>query len=249
MKAKYFIIVLVSCLATLFTSCSESWPYSEDAYDMVWIGVYPSYISLDEDEFSGEFTVESSDYWYIYSYPSWINISNTSGYGYEHVAFTVDENSDNSTRYGHIKIRTSAGLTKETEIEIAQPPTVKAPFTITKVEVANIDYDWNIINNYGSKIYSYQTKYLAPRIYVSVYTPGTYTIYTKLYDPNGKLVYGTSSPAGYTFKEDVALKSTTSYVNLGGWGKNTSGSYSSGQYRWEFWYNGEKIGEKSFTIY
>lgn len=249
MKTKYFILVLASCLATLFTSCSESWPYSEEAYDNTWIDAYPSYISLDEDELNGEFTVSSSDYWYIYSSPSWINISNTSGYGYELVTFTVDENRGNSTRYGYIKIKTSEGITKEAEVEIAQPHTVKAPFTITKVEVANVDYNSNIINNYGSTIYSYQTRFLKPRIYVSVNTPGKYTVNTKLYDSKGTLSTGTSSPTGYSFNNDITLTSTTSYVNLTGWGNSIPGNWPAGQYRWEFWYNNAKIGEKSFTIY
>ena len=345
MKAKYLIFVMVSCLATIFTSCSDSWPYSEEEYNNVWIDVYPSYISLDEDEFSGEFYVSSTDSWYIYDCPSWINISNSYGYGYDDVNFTVDENNGSSTRYGYVKIRTDEGFTKEAEVEIAQPPTVqfeasmsttnysasgdwwyltvkaassrswtisksdswvhlgnsysssysysgkgnedvkiyvdansssysrsskltvkcgtktksititqdgksnKAPFTITSVEVANVDYNWNYINSYGSKIYSYQTQYLTPRIYVTVYTPGTYKVYVKLLNPNGKLVTGNSSPTGYSYSEDITLNSSTSYKNLMGWGGSTSGHYSAGNYKFEIYYNSEKIGEKSFTIY
>ena len=74
MKAKNIIRLLVCSLSSIFISCSESWPYSEDAYNNTWIEVYPSYISLDEDEFSGEFTVSSSESWYVYDSPSWINI-------------------------------------------------------------------------------------------------------------------------------------------------------------------------------
>lgn len=345
MKAKYFIIVAISCLATLFISCSDSWPYSEEEYKHVWIDVHPSYISLDEDVFSGEFAVSSSVSWYIYDSPSWVNISSSYGYGYDNVSFTVDENDDNSTRYGYIKIRTDEGFTKEAEVEIAQPPTAqfdaymnitnysassdwwtlyvvaassrswtisksdswvhlgssnnssysyngkgnenvliyvdansssysrsskltvkcgtktksititqdgksnKAPFVITSIEIGNTDYDGNVINNYGSKIYGYQTKYLKPKLYVSVNTSGTYIIYHKLYKPDGTLSTGTNSPSGYSSSREVSLYSTTSYVYMYGWGSNTAGHWSAGQYRWEFWYSGEKIGEKSFTIY
>lgn len=345
MKANYFIIVAISCLATLFISCSDSWPYSEEEYKNVWIDVYPSYISLNEDEFSGEFAVSSSVSWYIYDSPSWVNITSSYGYGYDNVSFTVDENDDNSTRYGYIKIRTDEGFTKETEVQVAQPPTAqfdaymsttnysssgdwwyltvkaassrswtisksdswvhlgssnnssysyngkgnenvliyvdansssysrsskltvkcgtktksititqngksnKAPFVITSIEIGNTDYKGNVINNYGSKIYSYQTKYLQPKLYVSVNTPGKYKIYHKLYKPDGTLSTGSSSPSGYSSSREVSLYSTTSYVYMYGWGSNTAGNWSAGQYRWEFWYNGEKIGEKSFTIY
>ena len=344
MKTKKYIWVAVSCLAILFTSCSDSWPYSEEAYNNVWIDVYPSYISLDEDVFSGEFTVNSSDSWYIYDCPSWVNILYSYGYGYDNVSFTVNENDGSSTRYGSIKIRTDEGFTKEAEVEVAQPPTVqfeasmstanysasgdwrylsvkaassrswtvsksdswvhlgnsysssntyngkgnedikiyvdansssysrsstltvkcgtktksititqdgksnKAPFVITYIEIGNTDYYGNIINDYGSTIYSYQTRYLTPKLYVSVNTSGTYKIYNKLYKPDGTLSIGTSSPTGYTNSKEVTLYSYTSYVYMYGWGNNTAGHWKAGQYRWEFWYNGEKIGEKSFII-
>lgn len=345
MKVKKTILLLVCGLVSLLVSCSESWPYSEEAYEKTWINVYPSYIALDEDKFSGEFIVSSSDSWRVYDSPSWINIADNYGYGYSNVSFTVSENTGSSNRSGYIRIRTSGGFTKEAEVQVSQPPTVqfeasmstthysasgdwwtlsikaasstswiisksdswvhlgssynssysysgkgnqdvkiyvdansssysrsskltvkcgiktksititqdgksnKAPFVITKVEVGNIDYNGNFINNYGTTIYSYQTQYLTPRIYVSVYTPGTYTVYVKLLNPNGKLVTGNSSPYGYSYSDDITLNSSTTYKNLIGWGRSTSGHYSAGNYKFEIYYKSEKIGEKSFTIY
>lgn len=345
MKAKYYFLLVAFFLAALFVSCSDSWPYSEDAYDKVSINAYPSYITLGEDVFEGEFYVNSSDCWRIYESPSWIKISTIYGYGYDNVSFKVDENAGDSNRHGYIKIRTDEGFTKETEVEVSQPPTMqfeasmstthysasgdwwylavkaassrnwtvsksdswvhlgysynssytyngrgeesikiyvdanssyysrsstltvkcgsktqsititqdgkssKAPFSITRVEVGNVDYNWNYINNYGTTIYSYQTQYLTPRIYVSVYTPGTYVVYVKLYNANGILVTGNSSPYGYSYSEDITLYSSTTYKNLMGWGGSTSGHYSAGQYRFEIYYNGDKIAEKSFRIY
>ena len=345
MKTKYYFIAALSYIAIFITSCSESWPYSEDAYNKIWINVSPSYIFLDEDELSGEFTVESTDRWYVYDSPSWVNMSSLYGYGYDNVSFTVDENDGSSTRYGHIKIRTDEGFTKEAEIEVAQSPTVQfeasmsrtnysasgdywyltvnaassrswtisksdswvhlgsssstsysysgkgkelvaihvdsnpysskrssvltvkcgsksktititqdgktnyVPFVITSVDVANVTYEGSFINNYGSRIYSYQTRYLKPKLYINVKTSGKYTVYTKLYMPNGSLSTGTSSPTGYSYSNTLTLYSWTTSWELSGWGSNTAGCWSAGKYRWEFWYNGEKIGEKSFTIY
>lgn len=345
MKAKYFIQLLVGCLASFLVSCSDSWPYSEDAYNNTWIEVSPSYISLGEDEFSGEFTVNSSEHWSVYDSPSWINLSSSYGYNYDNVSFTVNENNGSSYRYGTIKIHTDGKFTKETEIEVVQPPTLQfevsmpitnysvygdwwylkinaassrswtitksdywvhlgssysssytysgmgyedvkiyvdenpysysrsstltikcgtktksititqdgksnqAPFTITSVEVANTASGGSIINDFGSKIYSSQTKYLTPKLYIKVNTPGTYTVYTKLYNPSGQLTTGSNSPSGYSFSNTETLYSSTTWWRLSGWGSNTAGYWSAGQYRWEFWYNGSKIGEKSFTIY
>lgn len=345
MKAKNIIHLLVCCLTSILVACSDSWPYSEDAYNNTWIKVYPSYITLDEDEFSGEFTVNSSESWYVYDSPSWINLSSSYGYGYDNVSFSVYENNGSSNRYGYIRIRTDEGFTKEAEVEVSQPPTIQfkasmsttnysvygdwwyltinaassrswtisksdswvhlgssysssysysgkgneyvkiyvdenpysysrrstltikcgtktksititqdgksnqAPFTITSVEVANIASGGSIINDFGSKIYSSQTKYLTPQLYIKVNTPGTYTVYTKLYNPSGQLTTGSNSPSGYSFSNTETLYSSTTQWRLSGWGSNTVGHWSAGQYRWEFWYNGSKIGEKSFTIY
>lgn len=345
MKTKNIIQLFVSSLAFLLASCSDSWPYSEEAYDKTWIQVYPSNISLGEDELSSDFYVFSLESWNIYDSSSWINVSSRYGYGDKDVSFTVDENNGVSNRYGYIKIRTNGAFTKEVEVIVSQPPTVqfealmsstnysasgdwwslsikaassrswtisksdswvhlgnsysssysysgrgnedvkiyvdantssysrrstltikcgtktksititqegksnRAPFTITSVEVRNIDNDGNVITDFGKTIYSYQTKYLQPKLYVSVNTPGTYKIYHKLYKPDGKLSTGSSSPSGYTSSREVTLNSYTSYVYMLGWGNNTAGTWKSGNYRWEFWYNGNKIGEKSFTIY
>lgn len=145
MKVNYFIIALASCLSTLFTSCSDSLPYSEDAYNNAWIDAYPSYISLDEDELSGEFYVSTTDGWYIYSSPSWVNILYNSygyGYAYDNVYFTIDENSGNSTRYGDIKIRTFEGITKETTVTIAQPPTTQFEATMDYTYYPAKYYSW-----------------------------------------------------------------------------------------------------------
>lgn len=345
MKAKNIIQLLVCCLTSVLVSCSDSLPYSEEAYNNTWIDVSTTYIYLGEDEFSGEFTVNSSHNWYVYECSSWITLSSTYGYGYDFVSFTVGENDDSSDRGGYITLRTDDAFSKEVTVWVSQAPTAQfeatmgntnysasgdwwnlfvsaryyrkwtitkseswvhlgssyntsntyngtgseyvsiyvdenpysssrsstltvkcgtkteyititqegkanaAPFAITKIEVGNVDYNWNYINNYGTTIYSYQTRYLTPRIYLTVYTPGTYTVYVKLIGPNGTLITGDSSPSGYTFSNKITLDNNTTYKNLSGWGSNTAGFYSAGQYKFEIYYNYKKVGEKSFTIY
>ena len=345
MKAKNIIQLLVCCLTSVLVSCSDSLPYSEEAYNNTWIDADPLYISLGEDEFSGEFTVNSSHNWYVYECSSWITLSNTYGYGYDFVSFTVGENDDSSDRGGYITLRTDDAFSKEVTVWVSQAPTAQfeatmgntnysaygdwwylsvsaryyrkwtitkseswvhlgssyntsntyngtgsesvriyvdenpysssrsstltvkcgtktkyititqdgsaynVPFTISSILIGNTDYNGNFINNYGSVIYSYQTRYLTPRLYIDVITPGTYTIYHKLYKPDGTMSTGTNSPTGYTNKQDVTINRNTSYIDMWGWGNNNAGFWGAGQYRWEFWYNGGKIGEKTFTIY
>ena len=345
MKAKYIIQLLVCSLTSVLVSCSDSLPYSEDAYNNTWIDADPLYISLGEDEFNGQFIVNSSHNWYVYECSPWINVSNNYGYGYDFVSFTVGENDDSSDRGGYITLRTDDAFSKEVTVWVSQAPTVRfeatmyntnysasgdwwglnisagyyrswtitksdswvhigssdnssysysgkgdecvyiyvdrnpytysrsstltvkcgtksrnititqdgsaynVPFTISSILIGNTDYNGNFINNYGSVIYSYQTRYLTPRLYIDVITPGTYTIYHKLYKPDGTMSTGTNSPTGYTNKKDVTINRNTSYIDMWGWGNNNAGFWGAGQYRWEFWYNGGKIGEKTFTIY
>ena len=184
---------------------------------------------------------------------TWVHLGSISsslttyyGSGKESPLIYVDANSSSSSRSSTLTVKCG---NKTKNITITQEGK-SSPFEITSVSVGNMDYNGNMINSYGSTIYSSDTRYLSPRIYVNVKVSGTYTIYVKLFIPNGTMSTGLSSPSGYTFSQTINLYSyTSSYVNLNGWGNNTPGHWSSGSYRWEFYYLGEKIAEKTFTIY
>ena len=251
MKDRILISVMSLFMMSFMTSCSESLPFSEKTYKDIYLWVYPSEINLSEYENSGDFQVSTNQYgWEIQNWPSWVNLTETYGYESSNVPFTVDRNNTNYTRSDYITVATNQdGFIKEVKVLVSQPPTPKtAPFTITSIEIGNIDYNGNVINDYGTTIYSWQTKYLAPKLYISVNVPGTYTIYTKLYF-DGYLSQGTSSPKGYTNKREIKVTKSTSYVLSTGWGKDTAGNWHAGNYRWEFYLFDEKIGEKSFRIY
>ena len=232
-------------------SVTKSISISQDAGTLTAFMGTTSY-KAEGDYWFLDVTASSGISWTASASKTWVHFtsSKTSTYtgtgSVSSIHVYVDANPYTYSREADVYVKSGSTTRTITITQVGKP---KAPFTITRIEIGNTDYNWNFINDYGSKIYSYQTKYLTPRIYVSVNTPGTYTIYTKLYNPNGKMVTGTSSPTGYSQKQDIKLTSTTTYINLNGWGSNTSGYYSAGQYRWEFWYNGEKIGEKYFTIY
>lgn len=123
------------------------------------------------------------------------------------------------------------------------------PFIITKLEVANTDEDSNIIQDYGETIWDYKTKYLTPRITVKPFkSTGTYTIYVKLYK-DGSLRTGTSSPSGYSYSSKVTISGNSSQVfTLSGWGSKTAGYWSTGEYRFEIWYDDYCIGSKTFKV-
>ena len=123
------------------------------------------------------------------------------------------------------------------------------PFIITKLEVANTDENSNIIQDYGSTIYDFKTKYLTPRITVqSLGGKGDYTVYVKLYK-DGNLRSGSSSPDGYSYDDEITISGDSSQIiTLPGWGSKTAGHWSAGSYRFEIWYGGYCIGSKSFKV-
>lgn len=113
--------------------------------------------------------------------------------------------------------------------------------------VRNEDAEGNPITDYGVTIYSYRTKYLKPRINLTVKKSGNYDIYVKMYGPNG-LTTGSSSPDGYSYKVSKYLSEGTSDVTLTGWGSDTAGHWKAGDYRFEFYLNGKLLGTKYFTV-
>lgn len=123
------------------------------------------------------------------------------------------------------------------------------PFIITKIEVANVDKDSGVIQDYGASIWDYKTKYLKPRITVKPFkSEGQYTIYVKLYK-DGTLRTSSSSPAGYSYSDTITLSGNSSQVfKLSGWGSDTAGHWKAGNYRFEIWYGDYCIGSKTFKV-
>lgn len=125
-----------------------------------------------------------------------------------------------------------------------------APFQIRSVSIANTEQDGRLITSYGSKIYSYKTKYITPKLYVKLQSPGTYDIYVKFYTPTGlSTAADGSSPSGYSYKYTVSMLSGADFYPLSGWGGKDAGHWKAGDYRLEFYYQDELIGKTTFTIY
>lgn len=122
-----------------------------------------------------------------------------------------------------------------------------APFSVSKIEVANVDKEDNVISSWDAAIYSYQSKYIKPRLTVNVNNPGTYDIYVKLFTPSG-LSTGTNSPSGYSYKSSIKMESGLHTYTLGGWGNDDAGHWKEGSYRIELYYQGSLLGEKIFVV-
>lgn len=150
-----------------------------------------------------------------------------------------------------INIATSEVIEKcENTKSISVSTISEIPFIITKMEVANTDKDGNIIQDYGTSIWDYKTKYLKPRITIKPFNnSGTYTVYVRLYK-DGSLSTGSSSPSGYSYSYTISMTGKSSQIiELSGWGSNTAGHWNAGDYRFEVWYGDYCIGSKNFKIY
>lgn len=123
------------------------------------------------------------------------------------------------------------------------------PFLVTKMEVANVENDGTIIQDYGSTIYDFKSKYLQPRITIKPFKTGSYTLYVKLYKDNVLQRNSSSSPENYTYSHSITVSSTSSQVKtLPGWGAKTAGRWAQGSYRYEVWINDYCIGSKTFKV-
>jgi hypothetical protein len=110
------------------------------------------------------------------------------------------------------------------------------------VQVANINYNGNIINDFGTTIYSSRTQYLALKIYATVNIAGYYGLTADLYSPGN--VYEV------TFTWDEKYRSLGSIVfSSSGWGRSTYGTWGAGQYKIVVGCNNKTLYTYYFYIY
>lgn len=123
---------------------------------------------------------------------------------------------------------------------------------ITGISFANTDYNGIIIDDYGSKMYASEVRYLTPKIFYRGLSSEEekITLYVKIIKEDGTIHSGNSSPQGYSYKEDVTIKSGSGQtLKLMGWGNKFATSYKPGMYTFELWYNENKIYEKGVRLY
>ena len=127
----------------------------------------------------------------------------------------------------------------------------KGYMEITDIKFANTSKDGTIIGDYGSTLYSSDLRYLKPRLYYNGLASEKKTIklFWKIYEGDGSLSRGTSSPEGYTSSSEYTIyPGTGNTINLMGWGNDSGGSYAIGTCRYELWYNGNILYSKTFQV-
>lgn len=123
---------------------------------------------------------------------------------------------------------------------------------ITGVSFANADKSLTVIDDYGSMLYASEVQYLCPRIFYRglASEDQDITLKVKIFKEDGTLVSSANSPAGYTYSQDVTVEpGSGGIMTMSGWGNSTSGTYSPGQYKFQFYYNGNVLYEKTVRLY
>lgn len=125
------------------------------------------------------------------------------------------------------------------------------PLVINNIELANYTANQGrVISDYGQRIYSNESRWVWFRINYDGIVSGTKNLYYKVYDQNGQLKTCSSSPSGYSWSSDIYIYGdNNNSVVLFGWGADNAGTWSTGTYRIEIWYNDMCLKSKSFTIY
>ena len=123
-------------------------------------------------------------------------------------------------------------------------------FSVSSISFANTDKDGKIISDYGQPLLDGKVQYLKPKIYYN----GKYsnnqevTLYVRYFKSSGELVSGSSSPVGFSFKENATIKPGTNSVILSGFGNEAATNYKEGSCKVEIWMDGEKLYETNVSI-
>ncbi len=120
---------------------------------------------------------------------------------------------------------------------------------IYSIEIRNETYEGEAITDYGEKIYSSETMYIAPRIHYKSYANREHRIDVKWIKPDGSIDKGSSSPSRYSQSKNYYFKEGKWIKELDGWGRKTKGSWKAGDYAIEIWCEGTLLKRKEFTIY
>lgn len=123
---------------------------------------------------------------------------------------------------------------------------------ISGISFANGDDAGNLFDDYGSDLYAGDVKYLMAKVFYKglASSQKEITLYYKIIKEDGSLMTGKNSPEGYTYSSKVKVESGVGKsLFLTGYGNNYATAYTSGQYKYEIWYNGNVLFQKGFRIH
>ncbi|MDD6777462.1 MAG: SH3 domain-containing protein [Bacteroidales bacterium] len=111
--------------------------------------------------------------------------------------------------------------------------------TIEKVLFGNSDEQSNIIDDYGSTLYT-NTKYLRPKITFSTARRGNTKFEIKITSPSGKVS---------TYDTTINITQDSETWNLTGWGNDQGTFYTAGQWKVQFYVDNVLLRTETVTIH
>ena len=144
-------------------------------------------------------------------------------------------------------------LLSNMNVSYEQKKNAQADIAVTSLLFANANYNNNRIGYFDSKLFSDKLLYLQPQItYTGLKKKNKSTLSIRIYNQNGDLLKGQSSPQGFTFNQVLKNIQNSEYyqvTDILGWGNKNGGVYSPGEYIYEIWNHSEKIASRNVFIY
>lgn len=137
-------------------------------------------------------------------------------------------------------------VTTNVTIDLTSGATLK----IRKVQFSNQDGEGNIITDYGCPLHEKNLQFICPKIhYKSLYVEDhKVTLYYKIFDAEGIMKSTSSSPQGFTGKQQIVIEPEEDSLELKGINKRPKTRYPAGTYRMEIWLNGKMLHATTFRI-
>jgi regulator of replication initiation timing len=120
---------------------------------------------------------------------------------------------------------------------------------INSISIGNTTKSGEIVDNYGATLYANRIRFLSIRTTCDSRITGNKTFYIKIINPSGTLRSGNNSPKGYSYDWNVYVSKGLNSLDLGGFGTESGGSYISGIYTVEVWYNNICLRSTSAILY
>ena len=116
--------------------------------------------------------------------------------------------------------------------------------SVWRSQFADMGADGRLRGQFGDDLTA-DMHFLAARIYCTANRNAGQPVRldVKLFAPDGRLITGPDSPAGYTFSQTVQVPASAKgqfFYTLQGWGRAGGGFFRPGRYRYEVWIDGER---------
>jgi hypothetical protein len=126
-------------------------------------------------------------------------------------------------------------------------------FSVSAAEFSNEDGSSKVLDPYGAELDASRIKYLTPQITFDTLDtfPGSKELFVKVIKPDGSLLTGSSSPAGYSYKYTLNAQTGKKgeKLKISGWGSESGGVYTGGTYTFEIWSENFKLYSRQFTVH